>query len=289
MSKPSVERLSKVPTTTELWELPDELLFYLVSFVAAPTHRATVLCHQLAPLSKAARRAILEEDSSITLWDTVLREDYGVADISTNHASGVTRRACKRLRRSPVDRVRDAHILIQDNTEIAFFYLSEMVNASKKELTKSKLCRLLAEYGPHLRINKVLSSGGLYLVEVCRARHVKELVVLKCVQELVEQRGALVDLSSNDGGKSNQTALCVAAVRGMPTVVKYLLQRGASRHIRSSGRFRLHTQSKKTLQCKNVTPIEFALAMRDSEKDAGATEDNLSDLNKCIRLLEDST
>jgi hypothetical protein len=278
-----------MPLTTELWELPDVLLCYLISFVAAPTHRATVLCHQLAPLSKAARRTILEEESSITLWDTILREDYGVTDSSCSQASGVKRRACKRLRRSPVDRVRDAHILIQDNTEIAFFYLSEMVNASKKELTKSKLCRLLAEYGPHLRINKVLSSGGLYLVEVCRARHVKELVVLKCVQELVEQRGALVDLSSNDGGKSNQTALCVAAVRGMPTVVKYLLQRGASRHIRSSGRFRLHTQSKKTLQCKNVTPIEFALAMRDSEKDAGATEDNLSDLNKCIRLLEDST
>jgi hypothetical protein len=289
MSKPSVERLSKVPTTTELWELPDELLFYLVSFVAAPTHRATVLCHQLAPLSKAARRAILEEDSSITLWDTVLREDYGVADISTNHASGVTRRACKRLRRSPVDRVRDAHILIQDNTEIAFYYLSEMVNACKKELTKTKLCRLLNEYGPHLRINKVLSSGGLYLVEVCRARHVKELVVLKCVQELVEKRGALVDLSSNDGGKSNQTALCVAGVRAMPTVVKYLLQRGASRHIRSSGRFRLHTQSQKTLRCKNVTPMEFTLAMRDAEKEAGASEHDLSDLNKCIRLLADST
>jgi hypothetical protein len=287
MSQPSVEKPSKVPTT-ELWELPDVLLCYLVSFVAAPTHRATVLCHQLAPLCKASRRAILEEDSSITVWDIVLREDYGVSDISTNHASGVTRRTCKRLRRSPVDRVRDAHILIQDNTEIAFFYLSEMVNASKKDLTKSKLCRLLDEYGPHLRINKVLSSGGLYLVEVCRARHVKELVVLKCVQELVERRGALLDLSSNDGGKSNQTALCVAAVRGMPTVVKYLLKRGALRNIRSSGRFRLHTQSQKSLQCKNVTPMEFTLAMRDAEKEAGASEHDLSDLNKCVRLLEDS-
>jgi hypothetical protein len=52
MSKVSVEKLSKLPTT-ELWQLPDELLFYLVSFVAAPTHRANVLCHQLAPLSNS--------------------------------------------------------------------------------------------------------------------------------------------------------------------------------------------------------------------------------------------
>jgi hypothetical protein len=89
MSTPSVEKPSKGPST-ELWELPDVLLCYLVSFVAAPTHRATVLCHQLAPLCKAARRAILEEDSSITLWDTVLREDYGVADISTNQFLNMT-------------------------------------------------------------------------------------------------------------------------------------------------------------------------------------------------------
>jgi hypothetical protein len=289
MSQSSVDRPSEKTSTTELWELPDVLLCYLVSFVAAPTHRATVLCHQFAPLCKAAQRAILEEERSVTLWDIILKEDYGVEDSSSIQKSGVKRRACKRLRRSPVDRVRDAHVLIQDNTEIAFFYLSEMVNASRKELTKSKLCRLLDEYGPHLRINKVLSSGGLYLVEVCRARHVKEVVVLKCVQELVEQRGALVDLSANDSGKSNQTALCVSAVRGMPTVVKYLLQRGASRHIRSSGRFRLHTQSKKTLSCKNVTPLEFALAMRNAEKEAGASDQSLSDLNKCIRMLEDST
>jgi len=269
-----------------LWDLPDAVLFHVISFVAAPTRRASVLCHQIAPLCKAACRAILEEERSVALWDTVLKEDYGVSD--GTHVKNSTRRACKRLRRSPVHRVRDAHILIQDNTEIAFFYLSEMVNASKKNsMSKAKLCRILDEYGPHLRINNVVSSGGLYLVEVCRARHVKESVILKCVQELVEERGAMVDLLTSESPRSSQTALCVAATRGMPSVVKFLMQKGASRELRSSGRFRLHTQPKKTLRCSRVTPLEFAQAMRDAEKEAGASDRDLSDLNKCIRLLEE--
>jgi len=139
-----------------------------VSFVAAPTRRAGVLCHQIA------RRAILEEERSVALWDTVLKEDYGISGGAQGKSS--KRRACKRLHRSPVHRVRDAHLLIKNNTEIAFSYLSEMANASKKELTKSKMCKILDEYGLHLRINNIDSSGGVLLVEICRARHVKESV-----------------------------------------------------------------------------------------------------------------
>jgi hypothetical protein len=264
-----------------LWELPDVLLFHIVTFLAAPTRRANVLC-QIAALCKASRHAILLEEER-PLWYTILKEDYGaiVAQEETN------RRACKRLRRSPVHRVRDAHLLIKDNTEIAFFYLSEMTNAaSKKSLTVANLRRLIGEYGPHLRINNTVSSGGLYLVEVCRARHIRESVVLKCVQELVKQRGALVNLSTCESVNSRQTALCVAAARAMPTVVKYLLQKGASRTVRCSGRFRLHTRPKKTVQCINSTPLEFCQAMRDAEKEVGACETAMRDLDNCLRLLK---
>ena len=310
-----------------LWELPESLLFYIVSFVAPPTHRAAVLCHQIAPLCRAAYHKILEESTSSSssletegvasqdesagfstsslLWDAVLQEDYGVHEEeatqlqNTNHhrskrrcSSRITqlqerpRRACKRLRRSPVHRVRDAHLLIKDHTEIAFYYLTEMTNSSKQKLSKTSLVRLLEEYGPHLRINMIVSSGGLYLVEVCRARHVKEQVILKCVKELIEERGALVNLATQESESSRQTALCVAAVRAMPTVVQYLLQHGADPSVLSSGRFRLHTQPKKTLHCRSVTPLAFAQAMHQAERDVGASEQDLRCLKKCIRLLE---
>ena len=50
------------------------------------------------------------------------------------------------------------------------------------------------------------------------------------------------------------------------SVVKYLLQRGASKGIRSSGRFRLHTNPKKTLSCTDKTALEFAQAMIEAEQ-----------------------
>jgi hypothetical protein len=139
-----------------------------------------------------------------------------------------------------------------------------------------------------LRLNEVVSSGGLFLVEVCRARNVKEGVILRCVQELVELRGAIVNLCTNEP-PSSLNALSVAAVRGMATVVKYLLQAKADATIACSGRFRLHTNPKKSLRCDNVTPLQFATSMIEAERAEGATERALRDLVACIRLLEEVT
>ena len=147
------------------------------------------------------------------------------------------------------------------------------------------MCRLIHDFGPTLRINKTVSSGGLYLVEVCRARKVKEATILACVQTLVEVYGALVNISSNESQHSRQTALSVAAARALPSVVKYLLSKGASREIRSSGRFRLHLQPRKSVGADNVTPLEFCQLMLDAEKEAGASQQALKDLTKCITLL----
>jgi hypothetical protein len=90
-----------------LWKLPDAVLFQVVTFVAPPTHRAAVLCHQMAPLSRDASQAILREGDA--LWEVVLREDYGVRDYSNTSGGGESRRACKRLRRSVMQRVKGAH------------------------------------------------------------------------------------------------------------------------------------------------------------------------------------
>jgi hypothetical protein len=272
-----------------LWSLPDTILFHILSFTAAPTHRAGVLCHQLTVLCRASYSRLFQ--NSTTLWEAILQQDYGAHD--PYHSSSTTvgnkkRRICPRLERSAVDRVKEAHGLVKNNTEIAFYYLSEHVNASnrKASLTKSKLCRLLEEYGPHLRINQRVSSGGLFLVEVCRARHVKEAVLLKCVQELVEIQHAIVDQRSYESPSTYQTAICVAAVRGMFSIVQYLLEKKASIDIRCSGRVRLNSNSKKTIRCVDQTPLEFAKQVRAAEMEHGAANGDLKDLNKCITLME---
>jgi hypothetical protein len=279
---------NKTDTDVQLWELPDVILFNITCFCAAPTHRASILCHQIAPLCKSSHRTLLLDERAANLWDMLLKEDYGVT--TDNRLSETKkRRACKRLRRSPAQKVRDAHRLINDNTEIAFYYLNEMVNSSSKagKLTKAKMISLFDEYGPHLRINRPVSSGGLYLVEICRAKHVTETVILKCVQELIENRGALVDAKSMESINSSENALCVAAARGMHTVVRYLLeQAGANKDIVSSGRFALHSAKKKTIRCIDKKPLEFACAMQKAEKAAGASDSSLFGLNKCIYFLK---
>jgi hypothetical protein len=294
-----------------IWNLPDVLIFKVLTFIAAPTNRATVLCHSIAPLCQAAYEKILSSQqdgnsSDSLLWDIVLREDYGNASTRSDlvranrhnndnnkrssthqHYELQDRRECKRLRRSTIYRIRDAHRLISDNTEIAFFYLSEMVNCANNSnnLTKARLVSLLHEYGPNLRLNHPVSSGGLYLVEICRAKNVKEAVILRCTQELVEHWGIQVDLRTGESNISCQTALCVAAARGLHTVVKYLIDRGATLDIISSGRFALHSRPKKTIRCLHLTALEFATTMRDAERLEGATNASLAGLNKCIKLL----
>jgi hypothetical protein len=267
--------------STHVWELPDVLFFHVLTYLAPPTHRAGSIC-QIARLCKAAQNELVRKDDR-PLWEILLQQDYGAAK-----AEDRARRIPKRLRRSAMYRVQDAHRLMQDNTEIVFYYLSELSNGAtaEKKLSKSRMRRLIHDFGPTLRINKTVSSGGLYLVEVCRARKVKEATILACVQALVEEFGALVNISSDESQHSRQTALCVAAVRAMPSVVKYLLSKGAAREIRSSGRFRLHTEPRKSVGADDVTPLEFCQLMLGAEREAGAANEALKDLKKCVTLLE---
>ena len=264
---------------TALWDLPEVLLFHIVTYVAGPTERASVACRQLAPLCRASSLLLQREESP--LWSAILKQDYGA--LLNERAN---KRSSKRLKQSHLQRVRDAHKMTRDNAEIAYYHLSElcMLNATKNGLSRTKLASILQEFGAQPRINRWTSAGGTFLVECCRARHVRESTILKCVQELVERYGACVDMATREA--LPQTPLCVSSARAMPTVVRYLLKHGVDPWTRSSGRFRLYKKARRTVSCTNATPLEFALTIRDAEKEEGATNADLVDLNKVIRLLE---
>jgi hypothetical protein len=274
-----------------LWELPEIILYEIAQFCVPHMQRASFLCHTLAVLAKESHRAILAEDSkraSGILWNSVLQGDYGVSSTNNNDCS--RRRSCKRLRRSPIDQVRDAHKLMIDNTEIAYYYLWEMSSSKARStcLTRRNLVSILETYGPRLIYNKVMSSGGTFLVEICRCRNANCNTILQCVKELVEERGAMVNKATNESSNSTLTPLCVAAVRGMPKLVEYLLSKDASTDIKCSGRFRLHTNSKKSVRCDDATPLMFSRTMLAAEKGEGAEDSDLRDLLACISLLERS-
>lgn len=270
---------------SKIWELPEVLLFKIAAFSVPETERAAFLCGKISPLCKASHRSIMEEEKSMGLWDLVLAGDYGV-DHSMK-IKGIRRRSCKRLRRCRLQQVRDAHKLLRDNSEIAYYYVWEMsYSTQKNSLSRSKLCGILNEYGPNIMVNRRMSTGGTFLVEVCRTKNTTQSTILHCVQELVERRGALVDLATNESANSYLTALCTAAVRGMPKVVEYLLSKGASTTIACGARFRLFVSKTKYLRCNKATPLEFATKMMEAEQEAGATNHELRDLSRCIKLLK---
>eukprot|EP00977_Amphora_coffeiformis_P023283 scaffold12881_cov177-Amphora_coffeaeformis.AAC.2 len=97
-----------------IWKLPDTVLFHILSFVAPPTHRAAVICHQLALLSRDAANTLLRDTTVVSsIWDIILRQDYQVQreqheDVNPPGAKG-SRRTCKRLRRSLLQQVQSAH------------------------------------------------------------------------------------------------------------------------------------------------------------------------------------
>jgi hypothetical protein len=142
------------------------------------------------------------------------------------------------------------------------------------------LKRLLKEYEP-IAINRRVRTGGTFLVEVVRARYVKESVILKCVKLLIDHHGASPNVPSAEvalgssstiapvyqsSAASGEVGTClssstgrelypliIAAARGMPTVVKYLLSVGAKPDLRGSSRFRLYSNPRKSVKGVDLT------------------------------------
>lgn len=108
---------------------------------------------------------------------------------------------------------------------------------------------------------------------------------------MVEKHGASPNIYAVEGSchvrnrrGSYLPALVVAAARGMPEVVKYLLNIGASLTQEGTSRFRLHTNSAKSV-AGTYSPLNFSLTIKKAELACGAT--NLKCLNRCIELLEE--
>lgn len=253
-----------------LHSLPDTALYRIAAFAAPPTHRSAVIVRLGIPTIP---------DS---LWQILLSEEYGVKDASTNAS-----RSCKRLKRDMLQRVQDAHRSMLQKTEFAFFYVAELTSQQKNKelLTKSKLLSILQEFGPNLRLSGPLRSGGVFLVELCRAKKVRETTIVKCVEHMLTKCKCDPNDITNESPSSRQTALSVAAARGLASVVALLLEAGAQTEMKCSGRFRL-AFAKSSISGKKWTALEFAYNMREAEIRNGTNPRKLKGLDRCIKLLK---
>lgn len=159
-----------------------------------------------------------------------------------------------------------------------------------------------------MNINYSGNGFGTFLIEVCRARYVSQRQILNCVKYLVETAKADVNVPSSQiisdsssskvaaaqRGSSSSTAatagvypLGIVAARGMPMVLRYMLENGGDVQRKMTGRFRLSGDARKSVH-GTFTPLEFAVKMRDAERAVGVSEENLRTLDDCIKLLRNA-
>jgi hypothetical protein len=291
-------------TSTEdlLIDLPDDIMYKILLYLESPTR----VIHQMAIFSTVSKNMYFftHEDNN-ELWEFILGGYYcNGKDLSLSSRfafhSRTQRRNSKRLRRtSAKNDVIHAHFNLRDQTEMALQEIADMaISKIPKPLSLARLRATLNTYGPVVNIDQRSSIGGTFLVDVIKARCVKENVILVCVKELVEQYGANPNVPATEGAtyqhvlkKKDNTlpALVVAAARGMSSVVKYLLLKhvGANIHAKGTSRFRLYTNSKKSISgC--YSPLDFAIKMKIAEMEHGAVENQLSSLTECIHVLSEA-
>lgn len=295
-----------ISTEELLTALPDDVMYKILLYVESPTR----VIHQMAIFSTLSKHmhAFTHEDNN-ELWEFILGGYYctttnmnanGNDSSSSRYAfhSRTQRRDSKRLRRtSAKNDVVHAHFNLRDQTEMALQEIADMaISKIPKPLSLARLRATLNTYGPVVNIDQRSSIGGTFLVDVIKARCVKESVILACTKDLIEQYGANPNVPATEGATyqhvlkrkkdSSLPPLVVAAARGMSSVVKYLIQKhvGANVHAKGTSRFRLYTNSKKSITgC--YSPLDFSIKMKEAEMEHGALENQLNSLTECINLL----
>ena len=288
------------PSECILLTLPEPLLQSIIFYAAPRFERAQLLCHRLGLTCRSLFSAV--DEGLHNVWAAIHLDDYETDNADNARRKGGKStspiRASKRLRRSPKDTVAASHLLLIERTSIAHFCVTEWAHSKQSPLSVGRLRWALREYGPNIRINQRVEIGGTILVECCRARYVKECVILGCVRELVEKYGADPNLAAASEKKNGSrkaakegggglSPLIIASARGMTSVVRYLLSKNASPFIAGTGRFRLHTNNSKSIS-GTYRPLEFARTMRQAEISHGADGAVLKDIEKCIRMLENA-
>jgi len=274
--------------------LPDALVYAILRLVAPPCETASVACHRLALLSRSCHSSVTDENG--VFWDFVLGEYSGDAASRAAEdrvpAPVPSPRRCKRLRRSAREAVREAHLRLCERSDAAHLALTEMTHRRERPLTLARLRALFPRgsgAAAELRVNQRARVGGTLLIECCRARFVEERAVLSCVRFLVTDKAADVNVATGagplPGGAGGLTPLCIAAARGMATVVGFLVSSGADPSLAGQGRFRLFGSTHASVHGK-FTPRGWVRAMAEAEAAAGVPPSDLAGLLECARVLD---
>ena len=193
-------------------------------------------------------------------------------------------RRSKRLCRSALQQLGEAvQRRHQRWDSLSIDLIAQRCGSSPSRLSTASLKKLLAAAVP-VDIDKVgLASESTLLMECVKARTASATVILSCVRELVEGHGADVNQANQHGG--GVSALIIAAARGFPGVVRYLVQKGADVSHRGTGRFVTYLGTHAKPVRGTMTALEWATAMLDAERELCVMDRNLQSLADCVAAL----
>ena len=151
-----------------------------------------------------------------------------------------------------------------------------------RNLSLAQVRRLVAQWGPCLLVNR---SSPIYnatvLMEVCRARGIKESMLVNVVDYLINECGASPCANPGVGAC---TPLIIAASRGMPRLSAFLLACGADPTPQGQGRFRLCGRSASIAGAHSA--LEWTEVLTRAEAEAGVDVELRQDLLTTQRLLQ---
>ena len=307
--------------TKILLDLPHDVWFRILEFIALPTFRACILCHKIAPLCKASRTFVNEGEKSRALWECLYRADYvNNKSLSTTAKPGdagknmlTIRRKSPRKRKTNEDMRQDHRLVVQrehqcllNRTDNFYDDVEQIVNPfpylrldkkrprfvrKKKKsgsLSLDKLKQLLEQYAP-ISVHRVSPVSGRTLLQLLCAGEMSAPTIVACIRYLLQEpyRADPNQYSKGESPFADRPILYFAISRAWPTLVQTLLDvtNNSVLKTRVRGHFRMTFDTTRVISGA-YTPLEFAQEMLVAEQ-PNIPPYWANQMKVCIRILRE--
>ena len=270
-------------------EAEDDVVFLALRNALLGRARHNGLCCDGGSVLLIKAEKILEESEELTEELTKRTTKRKRRKVASPPKKG--KRKSRRLRVFGGAVLRGAHAELRRNCEYAHDELSGVADGNgraAKNMTLMRLRKTLRKWAP-LRCDHVHPRGSTILMECVRTRRCSCRQALMCARELLEKWQADPNV---ENPSSRMRAIHYCAARGMPKVVKLLLDHGAAIDTAGKGTFTTSIPANHMVGARkrritgNHTPLEWARAMKELEIQAGVGAAGIRALNECIRILE---
>ena len=255
-----------------LASLPDEVLSRIILHLPLPQAASAICGLRVAGRATAASIGV---DSAV--WMDLLHLMDGRPASSLSPARRSTRLV---MPTAEAVFIKAWHALITRNE--AFHHAIACSGQDAHDLSVSGLRRAFTRWGPCLLIDR---ASPVYmatvLMEICRARGVREATLVSVVEYAIWTLGA--DPNARPGGDSC-TPLIIAASRGLPRLAAYLLACGADPSPVGYGRFRLCGRAQSL--AGRHSALAWSSRLLEAEVEAGVAAEHRRALSVSVSLLQ---